>query len=468
VKFFHLALDGGFEFRREALFDHRFVCDFVEQLFVLAIHEEARYHRAMQLRSAGDRAVLIELGDVSAAELHAAARYVRSLDGIERVTPGHSSLYVCWQGVEPPSELFLPWPSLVTDAVQDIPVRTIQVVFDGEDLEEFLESHALSRDTFLERVQLLTLTARYLGFRAGFAYLDGWPEEWAMPRRATSRPVRRGAFAIAGTVAGFYPIDTPGGWNILGSTDEDLEDAIEPGEQLRIAVATHHNVRTPRPRPSSAQPRAHRFELIRSPLVFETDRPFDEVLAAVALRAVSSTDGRRKTLLECPMVAANIRFEEDCVIAWCDAHLHIEHVRAGEQRSFGVVRAGFRGYLAIGDGEGERTVIPQREDRLVMRVARGPHDVGIDQIECEVTPQLNRIGIRLRPLEPLALEIPGDLRSIGMQCGTVQLHPDGSLVVMGPDHPVTGGYLQPMTVLSAERWKLAQLKPGELLILKIV
>jgi urea carboxylase len=32
---------------------------------------------------------------------------------------------------------------------------------------------------------------------------------------------------------------------------------------------------------------------------------------------------------------------------------------------------------------------------------------------------------------------------------------------MGPEHPVTGGYLQPMTVLWAERWKLAQLAPGE-------
>ena len=48
-----------------------------------------------------------------------------------------------------------------------------------------------------------------------------------------------------------------------------------------------------------------------------------------------------------------------------------------------------------------------------------------------------------------------------MQFGTVQCHPNGDLVVMGPDHPVTGGYLQPMTVLTAERWKLAQLSPGE-------
>jgi allophanate hydrolase subunit 2 len=97
----------------------------------------------------------------------------------------------------------------------------------------------------------------------------------------------------------------------------------------------------------------------------------------------------------------------------------------------------------------------------VIRAMNGPHDLGLTTIECEVTPQLDRVGIRLRPLRALDVHIPADMKSIGMQCGTVQLHPDGSLVAMGPDHPVTGGYLQPMTVLSTERWKLAQLVPGE-------
>ncbi len=108
----------------------------------------------------------------------------------------------------------------------------------------------------------------------------------------------------------------------------------------------------------------------------------------------------------------------------------------------------------------------RREDRHVIRVLRGPHDAGRVEIECEVTPQLNRVGIRLRPLREWNVAIPADLRSIGMQCGTVQLHPDGSLMAMGPDHPVTGGYLQPMTVITSERWKLAQLAPGERVVLQ--
>jgi urea carboxylase len=39
---------------------------------------------------------------------------------------------------------------------------------------------------------------------------------------------------------------------------------------------------------------------------------------------------------------------------------------------------------------------------------------------------------------------------------------------MGPDHPVTGGYLQPATVISEDLWKLAQLAPGERIRFEVV
>jgi hypothetical protein len=366
-------------------------------------------------------------------------------------------LYVVWRGDTPPSALFEPWPPLDPESRDERPVRAIEVAFDGEDLAEFLATHALTHERFLERLEHLTLTARYIGFRAGFAYLDGWPEEWAMPRRATSRPVRRGAFAIAGSVAAFYPIDSPGGWNILGHTGEDLVDAIQPGERLRIVPVTQV-VTSPLKSVAASRSQDVRFELVQSPLALSTDRPFDEGLAALACEAVRGN----VALLECPMAGPRVRFHQDAVAAWCDTGVRVERVRAGEERTYGRVESGFRGYLAIGDAEGERVEIPPRPDRTVLRAIAGPHRVTLpSRIECEVTPQLNRIGIRLRPLQDLAVAIPADLRSIGMQCGTIQLHPDGSLVAMGPDHPVTGGYLQPMTVITEERWKLAQLRPGE-------
>jgi len=390
----------------------------------------------MHLAPAGDRAILIDLGDVTADQLHAAASYARSIDGVSNVVPGHSSLLVHWSSRDMPRALAEPWPSF--DAHASLrEARAIRVAFDGEDLAEFLSMHAITHEDFVARVQTLTLTARYLGFRAGFAYLDGWPDDWAMPRRTTSRPVKRGSFAIAGNVAGFYPLDTPGGWNILGRTEDELR--IEPGDRIRIV---------------SASPR---FSLINAPLVIETNKPFDDVLGAIAMHAVSGD----VALLECPMSGPRIRFHRDAVVAWCDVDVRVEHVRAGDERAFGRVQGGLRGYLAIGDREGIVERIPSRDDRRVIRAMRGPHDVAIEDVECEVTAQLNRVGIRLKPLRELRIDIPADLKSIGMQCGTVQLHPDGSLMAMGPDHPVTGGYLQPMTVITSERWKLAQLSPGE-------
>jgi allophanate hydrolase subunit 1 len=436
--------------------------DLDENLFVLAIHARGRYHLAMHLAPAGDHAVLLELGDVTAAQLHAAAEYARSLTGVVKVVPGHSSLLVVWDDVEPS---FDDWPELDGVARETKPARAIHVAFDGEDLDEFLASHALTRDAFLARVQTLTLTARYIGFRAGFAYLDGWPEEWAMPRRATSRPVQRGSFAIAGNVAGFYPIDSPGGWNVLGHTNEDLR--IEPGEQLRVIPSEVEGPRAERKGvpPLTALGRDDtRFEIIQAPLVIATTTPFDDVLGGIATRAVAGN----VTLLECPMSGPRIRFHRDVVVAWCDVELRVERVRAGEERAFGRVLGGLRGYLAIGEREGVLEAMPERSERRVIHAIRGPHDVGLDEIECEVTPQLNRVGVRLRPLRELRIDIPADLRSIGMQCGSVQLHPDGSLVAMGPDHPVTGGYLQPMTVITSERWKLAQLMPGERVTFKNV
>jgi allophanate hydrolase subunit 1 len=424
------------------------VRDLIEKLFVLAIHVRGRYHHAMHRAPAGDNAELIELGYVTAAELHAAAARVRAEHDVAACIVGHSSLYVI-RGARDVSS---------AAAMREPRELRIRVAFDGEDLGALLTR--VSREEFLARVATLRLTARYLGFRGGFAYLEGWPKEWAMPRRTTSRPVRRGTFAVAGEMAGFYPIDTPGGWNVLGHTDVDLENATVAGDVIALeVVGAVGEVKA-----AAAAAALQSAELIGSPLTALVRVPFDDVAGGLAMSAV----GGSVELLECAIVGPRLRFRRDVAIAWCtpDLTLRVEDVRAGEERIFGRIAGGLRAYLAIGATANPQVPSAKRpNDRHTIRAIRGPHDVGIDEIECEVTPQLDRVGIRLRPLRPLRVGIPADLRSVGMQCGTVQLHPDGSLVAMGPDHPVTGGYLQPMTVITSERWKLAQLMPGERVML---
>ncbi|MBV9493514.1 MAG: carboxyltransferase domain-containing protein [Acidobacteria bacterium] len=390
----------------------------------------------MHLAAAGDRALLIELPpEIPAAELHAAAMRVRSREDVLACIVGHASLYVIFRGAPDPSIDVSAAPIAWT------PRRhRVEVAFDGFPLD-----------------RPVLLTARYLGFRPGWAYLEGWP--WPMPRRATSRPVKRGSFAVAGSMAGIYPTDAPGGWNVLGRVVGELPE-IAAGDEVEVVPVRDGNVGAGFSRPGRAEARPYITGLeilsggqlatiVPPPDFARIDRglspggPFDPRLASLA------------PILECALVGPRVRFTRGGRVAWMGEDPQTFEVQAGDERTIGRIR-GMRGWLAFGE-----PIDIQPGDHKVIRVMPGPHDTPIRSIECEVTPQLDRVGIRLRPLEKIDFQPPADLPSIGMQFGSIQLHPDGSLVAMGPDHPITGGYLQPLTVLWEERWKLARLAPGE-------
>ncbi|MEA2237589.1 MAG: hypothetical protein QOC81_2313 [Thermoanaerobaculia bacterium] len=465
---------------------------------------------------AGDRGLLADFGaDVAAAELHARAAALRAREDVVACIVGHQSLYVIFRG-EPALD-FDDVPAIATTSRTHV----IDVDFSGCDLDELLAHAHVTREAFLARIPSIRLTARYLGFRAGFAYLEGWPEEFRMPRRVTSRNlVPRGSFAVAGAMAGFYPVDSPGGWNLLGRTNAVLWDPnaeppnrFVPGDvvELRAASLFRFDVSLLEPVASDGDVIAEVIapgqlttivgarDWKRALYGVSPGGAFDALAAASANRAVGNDDDA--PLLECVLVAPRLRFRIAKVVAFCDGRGDVRTFRldTGQQLDIGRFHGGLRGYLAIEGGVDEMrapfgeaphvlrkgdflraanrpatsTALPSfaRSDSHVVRVVSGPHEAPPLPSEWEVTSELNRIGIRLRRRAgggpaggPPALHqapTPRELPSCGMQFGALQWHPDGSLVAMGPDHPVTGGYLQPATVVSEDLWKLAQLAPGE-------
>jgi allophanate hydrolase subunit 2 len=74
----------------------------------------------------------------------------------------------------------------------------------------------------------------------------------------------------------------------------------------------------------------------------------------------------------------------------------------------------------------------------------------------------NRIGIRLDGPD-LERERSGELPSEPCVFGSVQVTSAGRPVVLGPDHPVTGGYPVIAVVVDAHLDRLAQVRPGETL-----
>ena len=85
-----------------------------------------------------------------------------------------------------------------------------------------------------------------IGFTPGFPYLGGLPERLRTPRRDTPRAhVPAGAVAIGGLQTGVYPVDSPGGWQIIGRTHTALfrplkkpASLLRPGDTVRFTQIT--------------------------------------------------------------------------------------------------------------------------------------------------------------------------------------------------------------------------------------
>jgi KipI family sensor histidine kinase inhibitor len=82
----------------------------------------------------------------------------------------------------------------------------------------------------------------FLGFSPGFAYLGGLPEKLRTPRLQIPRKlVTAGTVGIAGSQTGVYPVDSPGGWRLIGRTPLRMFDPgarpptrLQPGDQVRF------------------------------------------------------------------------------------------------------------------------------------------------------------------------------------------------------------------------------------------
>ena len=111
----------------------------------------------------------------------------------------------------------------------------------GPDLEEVAAAHGLTPAQVIERHTGSDYLVYFLGFLPGFPYLGGLDPSLATPRRATPRPsVPAGSVGIAGTQTGVYPLETPGGWQIIGRTPLCLYD---PDQQPPALLAAGDHVR---------------------------------------------------------------------------------------------------------------------------------------------------------------------------------------------------------------------------------
>ena len=99
---------------------------------------------------------------------------------------------------------------------------------DGPDLSYVATYCGLTEEDVILRHTSRAYKVHMLGFLPGFPYLSGVDETIATPRKKVpSAFVRAGSVGIAGQQTGIYPLDSPGGWQIIGRTSVTLFDVTK-------------------------------------------------------------------------------------------------------------------------------------------------------------------------------------------------------------------------------------------------
>ncbi|HCW54493.1 MAG TPA: kinase inhibitor [Clostridium sp.] len=103
----------------------------------------------------------------------------------------------------------------------------------GPDIEYVAEVNNMSVSDVIDIHSKGKYLVYMIGFAPGFPYLGGMSEKIATPRRGTPRTaVPEGSVGIAGMQTGVYPLETPGGWQIIGRTPLKLFDAESKDKTL--------------------------------------------------------------------------------------------------------------------------------------------------------------------------------------------------------------------------------------------
>jgi 5-oxoprolinase (ATP-hydrolysing) subunit B len=180
---------------------------------------------------AGDRGWLVELASNAVSGLTTAIREQEWASLVAEVVPAARTVLVITHDAAHADLIGAKLVRLLADFRERLggfrATRTIEIPvrYDGPDLDAVSEAVGMSPDEVARAHSGAEHVVSFFGFSPGFAYIDGSPDELALPRRDTPRTrVEAGQVAIAGSQTVVYPGGTPGGWHLIGHTEVRLWD----------------------------------------------------------------------------------------------------------------------------------------------------------------------------------------------------------------------------------------------------
>lgn len=227
-------------------------------------------------------AFLVELPDLDRTLALFAALQSQKPHGVEDMIPAARTVLI----------RFSPYETSATEVAGQIarldlginvrPVGKSVVVpvdYDGEDLPEIATLTGLTVAEIIQRHTAPDYIVAFCGFAPGFGYLTGGDPALQVPRRKTPRVrIPAGAVGLAGAFTGVYPQDSPGGWQIIGTTQVKMWDLtrtppafFQPGFQVRFfdRAAAKRDVYSPLvpvALPATPQGEGGQFVILAAPL----------------------------------------------------------------------------------------------------------------------------------------------------------------------------------------------------------
>lgn len=99
----------------------------------------------------------------------------------------------------------------------------------GTDIKHIKQEKKISRQDIIQLHTSAEYRVYMLGFLPGFAYMGEIDKTLIMPRKPMPQKVQAGSVAVVGNQTGIYPINSPGGWQIIGRTPINLYEMKDAG-----------------------------------------------------------------------------------------------------------------------------------------------------------------------------------------------------------------------------------------------
>lgn len=203
--------------------------------------------------SAGDTALVVEFGDridrsLSERVLRLGALVrEQALPGVVEVVPTFRSLMVHYDPVATGGAALAGQLKGLLDegaaTAGEVKLWRIPACYEpthAPDLADVAQQTGLTPDEVVRLHSEMRFHVYMTGFVPGYPYMGDLPDRLVLPRRANPRiRVPAGSIAIAGTMTAIYPLESPGGWHLIGATPVRLFDAararpalLGPGDKV--------------------------------------------------------------------------------------------------------------------------------------------------------------------------------------------------------------------------------------------